>query len=165
MFKKVAWIFLKVMIFSVIIAIAFDFYTIILFYEDMRTQIYIAGHYVETMSADPEALASGEVDSSKLYKDEDIKKEFGKFVNASYYDMSKGDISGDKGSYTVNMGGVKRLNRILARANVVDKGGIKGVNVTLTYVLQPYTAVFFEEQENINGFQLRMQRDFRIVGG
>lgn len=163
MFKKTAWLFLKAFIFSIVLAIVFDLFVIMLFYEDMRTQIYMAGHYVETMAADPEALARGETDQTKLFKDEDIEKEFGKFVHATYSNMSGGAISGSKRSYVIDMGGEKRINKIEANINIITHGGVKGTDVNLVYVLKPFTAVFFEGEGQ--GFRISMTRRFRIVGG
>ena len=125
--------------------------------------MYMAGHYIETMSADPGALASG--DRNNLYKDEDIKKEFGKFIHASYNNMSDGNITEENSNYIIDTGGRMCLNRILAHVSIVTKGGVKGADVTLNYVVQPYTAIFFEHRNNINGFQLKMTRSFRIIGG
>lgn len=161
MFKKIAWIFLKAFIFSIVLAIVFDLFVIMLFYEDMRTQIYMAGHYVETMAVDPEKLASGEI---KLDK-EDVKREFGKFVHATYSNMSGGAISDGEsdGSYVIDMGGEKRINKIEANINIITHGGVKGTEVNLVYVLKPFTAVFFEGKGQ--GFRISMTRRFRIVGG
>ena len=131
---RVAWIILKCICFSVLLAVVFDLFMIQVVQEDIRTQIYMAGHYVSTMAADPTELASGNTNQPDLYKDEDILKEFEKFVRSTYLDststISK-NTSSKTASFTINKFGVKRVNHINTRADIITRGGVKGVRITI----------------------------------
>jgi len=162
--QKVAKYFLAAFLITIIIAMLFDFMVYMVYDQDALTQIYLAGQYVSNIPADPTQLALGKVVPAD---DETIMREFGKFANATFLQLSEGRVS-VSGTNT-DMVYTFHVNKYLIKniwieCKIITYNGVKGVKITLDYQIDPLSNLIGKNDLGLilNAFKVR---NFRLIGG
>lgn len=146
-----------------VLSFALDLFTVMIYREDARTQTFIGGFYVAGMAADPAALASGKTDSTSLYKDDDIHKEFKNYAIASFSRLATGPIQVENGKIEVPVGEMF-INKVVAKSQIHTAGSEKGVIITIEYHVDPKINTFLPRGVDAKPYVASITRKFRILG-
>lgn len=151
---------------SVLLAFVFDFITLMVYREDVRTQVYIGGFYIAGMAADPTALASGGVNQADLYKNEDILREFETFSKASFGGMSNEEPQitsfGNARAMKFHVDSLM-IEDVITQVEVLTIGSEKGVSLTVEYRVSPRLNLLLGTGA-IPNYRMHMTRRFRLLG-
>lgn len=153
---------------SILLAFVFDFITLMVYREDVRTQVYIGGFYIAGMAADPTELAKGVVNQPDLYKNEDILREFEVFSKASFGGMSNEEPQ------IVDYGNQRQramrfnvdslmISDIITQVEILTIGSEKGVSLTVEYRVSPRLNLLLGAGV-IPDYRMHMTRRFRLLG-
>lgn len=166
--RKLAMIPIMTILVSVVIAFAIDFFTLFIYREDIRTQVYIGGFYVAGISADVEAAAGGADRADELYKDEDILEAFKDFSKSSFSIISENNYeeqeSPGKVAMKFDVEGRQMINNIQTGCEIKTLGGTKGVTATVEYQVDPRLNLLFGYDIIPEPYRMNLQRNFRILG-
>lgn len=165
-FRKFVKLPLIMIVCSILLAFVFDFITLMVYREDVRTQVYIGGFYIAGMAADPTALAAGVVNQPDLYKNEDILREFEVFSKASFGGMSNGEPqivgSGNQRAMRFNVDSLM-ISDIITQVEILTIGSEKGVSLTVEYRVSPRLNLLLGAGV-IPDYRMHMTRRFRLLG-
>lgn len=163
---KVSKLILIALVVSMLFAVAVDFSMYLIFEHDLLTQVYMAGNYLANIPADAERLAEGVLEPAD---DDKVFEEFETFFRATYGHKARGKM--DKASvskgvacrYTVNAG---LIQDIWGVCRVINEGGVKGVEVTLCYDMEPVKDLIGEADGSAGrlGMSVSKTRRFRLIG-
>ena len=174
-FRKVALMPVIAIASLALIFFSMDLYTNLIHREEARVQTYVAGFYVAGMSADPAALASGRTSSNDLYKNDAILREFVNYAYSSFEPVTTVDpenkdrvqdrISAGSTNIKLNFPvGEGFLDSVDAECEVVSSGGVKGVRVTIGYLVDPKLNIMLPDTVQMKPYPIYISRNFRILG-